>query len=172
MVGHVLIQIPLLIATGFALGSRLEVPLTRFLDRWNAVGIPGTLLVVITLAFWMIPRWLDAALTNSAIAWAKYGSLVMFCGLPLALSWSRLHPIARGVFKIELLSMLFRLGWLYLISPERLCNNYLLTDQIWLGRGMIMIAMALSITWLIPVFFAEFATERAHSIEIMRPPKG
>ena len=48
--------------------------------------------------------------------------------------------------------MLYRLGWLYLISPDRFCNNYLLTDQIWLGRGMLVVGLALSLTWLIPVF--------------------
>ena len=48
--------------------------------------------------------------------------------------------------------MLYRLGWLYLISPDRFCNNYLLTDQIGLGRGMLVVGLALSLTWLIPVF--------------------
>ena len=158
MPGHVLVQIPILVSIGVLLGRSLEPRVRPVLARLNAGGIAGILLASFTIAFWMIPRWLDASLTSSAIAGAKYFSLVLLAGMPLAWSWSRLHPIARGVVKIEFLAMLFRLGWLYLISPERFCNNYLLTDQVWLGRGLIVVAIALSITWLIPVFFGEFAS--------------
>ena len=159
MLGHVLVQIPMVVAVGFVLGRRVEPRIHSALRAVNAGGIPGILLVSFTIAFWMIPRWLDGSLTSDMIAAAKYLSLVLLAGMPLAWSWSRLHPVARGVVKIEFLAMLFRLGWLYLISPDRFCNNYLLSDQVWLGRGMIVVAIALSITWVIPVFFGEFATE-------------
>ncbi len=159
MVGHVLVQIPMLVAVGFALGQCVKPRIGRALANFNAGGIPGILLVTFTLAFWMIPRWLDGSITSAWIADAKYYTLVLLAGMPLALSWSRLHPVARGVVKIEFLAMLLRLGWLYQISPVRFCNNYLLTDQVWLGRGMILVAIALSITWVIPVFFGEFAVE-------------
>lgn len=161
MVGHVLVQIPLLVAAGFILGRYIEPRFGRALRDWNAGGIPGILLASFAVAFWMVPRWLDAALMDAVVNATKYASLVLFAGIPLALSWSRLHPIARGVVKIEFLAMLLRLGWLYLVSPDRLCNNYLLTDQAWLGQGMIVVAIALSITWLVPVFFGEFAAERS-----------
>ena len=110
------------------------------------------LLASFVIAFWMIPRWLDASLTGEAMAWAKYLSLTLLAGIPLGLGWNAMHGIARGVVKVEFLAMLYRLGWLYLISPDRFCNNYLLTDQIWLGRGMLVVGLALSLTWLIPVF--------------------
>ena len=159
MVGHVLVQIPMLVAIGFVLGRRVEPRIQSALRKVNAGGISGILLVSFTIAFWMIPRWLDGSLTSDGIAMAKYLSLVLLAGMPLAWSWSRLHPIARGVVKIEFLAMLFRLGWLYLISPDRFCNNYLLADQLWLGRGMIVVGISLSIAWVIPVFFGEFSTE-------------
>ena len=159
MLGHVLVQIPVVVAAGFVLGLRVEPRIRSALRTVNAGGIPGILLVSFTIAFWMIPRWLDGSLTSDTIAVAKFLSLALLAGMPLAWSWSRLHPVARGVVKIEFLAMLFRLGWLYLISPDRFCNNYLLTDQVWLGRGMIVVAIALSITWVIPVFFGEFSTE-------------
>ena len=157
MVGHVLVQIPLLVLIGYVLGKSLEHRLERWLSLLNAGGIAGVLMATFAIAFWMIPRWLDASLVSTSIAGAKYLSLVLLAGMPLALSWRRLHPIARGVVKIEFLAMLFRMGWLYLISPDRFCNNYLLTDQIWLGRALIVVGIALSITWLIPIFFGEFA---------------
>lgn len=157
MVGHVLIQIPLLAAVGFVLAKCLEPKIETGVRAWNAGGIPGVLLASFTVAFWMIPRWLDGAVASTAIEAAKYGSVVLLVGVPLGWSWDRLHPIARGVVKIEFLAMLFRLGWLYLISPDRFCNNYLLTDQVWLGRSLVIVGVALCITWLIPLFFGEFA---------------
>ena len=67
----------------------------------------------------------------------------------------------RGLVKIEFLAMCFRLGWLYLISPDRLCNSYLLDDQVLLGRGLLVLGVALSITWLYPVFFGAWSVASA-----------
>lgn len=153
LVGHVLVEIPLLVAVGVVIGARAAPRLDSILGPINGGGIPGILLGTMTLVFWMIPRWLDASLTDVSVGAAKYSSLIVLVGMPLAWSWARLHPIARAVVKVELLAMLFRVGWLYLISPDRLCNNYLIDDQIQLGRGFLWIGFALSITWLIPAFF-------------------
>jgi hypothetical protein len=48
-----------------------------------------------------------------------------------------------------LIATAFRLGWLYLISPTRLCSNYLLSDQQQLGKFLlgIGIAMCLTLAW-------------------------
>lgn len=158
---HVLGEIPLLVAVGFVLGQSVEPYWRKVLGPINGGGIPGILLVTFTLAFWMIPRWLDASLQTPVVAAAKYASLVVLAGMPLAWSWRRLHPIARGLVKIEFLAMCFRLGWLYLISPDRLCNSYLLDDQVLLGRGFLVLGVALSITWLYPVFFGAWSVASA-----------
>lgn len=155
MVAHVLIELPLLVAIGVIIGHVIQPYKNSIFDSINAGGIAGILLTTFTLAFWMIPKWLDSSLTEESVAWAKYLSLPILAGIPLAISWKRLHTIARGVVKIEFLSMLFRLGWLYIISPSRLCNNYLLDEQQLLGKGLIIIGLSLSITWLIPVFFGK-----------------
>lgn len=161
LIGHILIEIPILILIGIWIGTRCASYLESYLSIYNRGGIPGILLAALTMAFWMIPRWLDASLADVQISNIKYASLILFVGVPLSWSWSRLHPIANAVVKIEFLTMLFRLGWLYLISPDRLCNNYLMSDQIWLGRGFLWIAIALSITWLFPVFFGNW-NESSH----------
>ncbi|MDE0226287.1 MAG: hypothetical protein OXP28_14310 [Gammaproteobacteria bacterium] len=153
LVSHVLVEIPVLVAIGFVLGRCIEPRLRMVLEPLNGGGIPGILLVTFALAFWMIPRWLDASLQAPDVAAAKYISLVALAGMPLAWSWDRLHPVARGLVKIEFLAMCFRLGWLYLISPDRLCNSYLIDDQVLLGQGLLVVGIALSITWLYPVFF-------------------
>ena len=157
LASHVLVEIPLLVAVGFVLGRSIEPCWRKALEPLNGGGIPGILLVTFALAFWMIPRWLDASLQEPAVAAAKYVSLVALAGMPLAWSWRRLHPIARGLVKIEFLAMCFRLGWLYLISPDRLCNSYLLDDQVLLGQGFLVLGVALSITWLYPVFFGAWS---------------
>lgn len=157
---HVLIEIPLLVVIGIAAGCLLKPRLSGVID---VISIPAILLACFTLAFWMIPRWLDASLNDAMVAYAKYLSLPMLVGIPLALSWRNLHPIARGVVKIEFLAMLFRLGWIYLVSPDRLCNNYLLSEQQELGYVFIIIGLACAVIWLIQVFFvpAAYTSENA-----------
>jgi hypothetical protein len=55
--------------------------------------------------------------------------------------------VVRGVFLAEFVATFFRLGWLYLISPIRLCNNYALNDQQRLGGYMLAIGGGL-LVWL------------------------
>lgn len=154
LLGHVVIEIPLLISIGITAGNLIR---PRISGALNMLSIPAILLACFTLAFWMIPRWLDASLNDEFIACAKYLSLPLLAGIPLALSWQILHPIARGVVKIEFLAMLLRLGWLYLVSPDRLCNNYLLSEQQALGNAFIIIGFVLGTMWLVQVFFSSRA---------------
>jgi hypothetical protein len=63
----------------------------------------------------------------------------LLIGLPLGLGWPRMGFVVRGVFLLELIATFFRLGWLYLVSPLRLCNNYLLDDQQRAGQYMLVI---------------------------------
>lgn len=152
MASHVLIEIPLLILLGIGLGRIIRSLKPHFLLRFDSSGITGILIASFTIGFWMIPRWLDASLVDTEVAAAKFVSLILLTGVPLAISWERLGFIARGVVKIEFLGMLFRLGWLYLISPDRLCNSYLLEDQIWLGKGFLILGCAFAMSWIIPLF--------------------
>ena len=152
MASHALIELPILILLGVALGRIILSHNIHFLLRFDTGGITGILIASFTIGFWMIPRWLDASLIDTNVSAAKFMSLIIFAGVPLAISWERLGFIARGVVKIEFLGMLFRLGWLYLISPDRLCNSYLLEDQIWLGKGFLILGFAFSVCWIIPLF--------------------
>ena len=149
LLGHVAVEIPLLVCIGVITGNRLKPRLARIL---GAAALPCILLACFTLAFWMIPRWLDASVNDAVIAWVKYLSLPILAGIPLALGWNALHPIARGVVKLEFPAMLFRLGWLYLVSPDRLCNNYLLGEQQQLGHAFIILGLACGMLWLTRLF--------------------
>jgi hypothetical protein len=96
----------------------------------------------------MLPRSLDAAISHPLVAAAKYLTVPLLIGLPFGVSWSRMGFVVRGVFLMEFVATFFRLGWLYLISPIRLCNNYALNDQQRLGGYMLAIGGGL-LLWLV-----------------------
>lgn len=148
MSAQMLLQIPLLVVVGWVLARAVPPRARALVDRWNHHGVTGLVLVTVVSAFWMLPRSLDAATTQSLMIAAKYLSVPLLIGLPLALSWSRAGFVVRGFFLMEFVATFFRLGWLYLISPIRLCNNYALNDQQRLGRYMLFIGIGL-LVWLV-----------------------
>ena len=143
MTAQMLLQMPLLVAVGWPLSHALPARALAGAAGWNHRGITGLVLASIAGAYWMLPRTLDASVTVALLGTAKYLALPLLVGMPFALGWPRMGFIVRGVFLLELIATFFRLGWLYLISPERLCNNYLLDDQQRLGRYMLLIGAAL-----------------------------
>jgi hypothetical protein len=144
---QMLLQLPLLAAVGYLLGLAIPERVGASLAGWNHRGITGLVLASLASAYWMLPRLLDASVTEPAIDAAKFLSVPLLVGLPLALSWPCASFVVRGVFVLELLATLFRLGWLYLISPLRLCNNYLLDDQQRLGQILIAVG-AILFLWI------------------------
>ncbi len=140
---QMLVQIPLLAVAGWWLAPFLTRRVTVELSRWNRSGISGMLLASFAAVVWMLPRMLDAALENPWVALAKFTSVPLLVGVPLAISWPRAGFVVRGVWLVEIVAMTFRLGWLYLVSPERLCSNYLLSDQQQLGKIMLAIGVAI-----------------------------
>ncbi|AGT32000.1 membrane protein [Geobacillus genomosp. 3] len=154
MIGVMLGQIPLLVAAGWLFGLALPRRFAELLSRWNENGLPGLLLAVSVLAFWLLPRSVDASLNEPLMRLAKWGMLPLLAGLPLSFSWKRLHPIARGVVHANVISMLVVMGWLYLAVPVRVCNSYLLDQQNALGRTMIALAIVLAAFWLLRLFVA------------------
>lgn len=143
MTAQMLLQIPLLIGVGYVLRAALPRHFVRRIDAWNHGGVAGLVMASMATLVWMVPRLLDAAVTDPWAAAAKFIAIPLLIGLPLGLSWPRMGFIVRGVFLLELIATFFRLGWLYLISPVRLCSNYLLGDQQRLGECMLAIGMAL-----------------------------
>jgi hypothetical protein len=143
MTAQMLVQLPLLAAAGYVLGRVIPVRVGASVAGWNYHGITGMVLASFASAYWMLPRLLDASVTEPAMAAAKFLSVPLLVGVALAQSWPRSSFVVRGVFVLELLATLFRLGCLYLISPLRLCNNYLLDDQQRLGQLLIAAGAAL-----------------------------
>lgn len=148
MSGHMLLQIPLLVAIGIVACHLLP-------QRWQAAllaaaggVVPCVLVVLFASSYWMLPRALDAALTRPLAETAKFLSLPMLVGLPLGLAWKPLKTIGRGFVLTNFISMLAVLGWLYIAAPVRVCNNYLVDQQESAGWWMVKLALLLFFGWL------------------------
>lgn len=149
LVRHMLMQIPMLILAGIMLGSLRRPDPARDAAATargrQADGIAAVLLGAFTVAFWMLPRWLDAAAGDARVDAVKIVTLVLLAGLPLGWGWPRLGGIARAFFWAQAISMAAVLGVLYLTFPERLCNSYLVSEQPVLGAVMLAVAGILAL---------------------------
>jgi hypothetical protein len=155
---HMLLQYPLLAAAG-ALIAVAVLPLGG--ASWNRGGVASLLAAIFAMAFWMLPRMVDAAVADLQVDLAKAASLAILAGGGLRLGWGRAHPLLRAVLKAQALSMLGILAFLYSHAPTRLCNVYLLDDQRLLGERFLYLALALAVIWALPLFSAERSVLRA-----------
>ena len=55
MVLHMLVQIPLILFTGWSLAQGCTEQVKAGLQRWNYAGIAGLLMTSLVLIFWMLP---------------------------------------------------------------------------------------------------------------------
>jgi len=147
MSAQMLLQLPLLFVAGWLFRSAVPGGALSRLERWNAGGVTGLVLATVVGAYWMLPRSLDASTVDPGMAAAKYLSVPFLIGLPMAISWPRMGFVVRGFLLAESVAMLFRLGWVYRISPVRLCNNYGLDDQQRLGGALLVLGGGL-LAWL------------------------
>ena len=129
---HMAVQLPLLAIAGGLLGKILLQRNPKRISFARRYRISLLLVALMTFSLWMLPRLLDAALHDPFYALMKWLSLPL-AGLCLAWSWPHLSFVLRGVLHIEALATLLRLGWLYLIAPQRYCVSYGLDEQVLLG---------------------------------------
>lgn len=138
---QMLVQMPLLGLAGYLLARQLPERVRRVLAAWDRGGVSGLLLASVVSLPWMLPRLMDAALAEPWVELAKFTSLPLLIGLPLALSWPRAGLVVRGVFLMEMVATVFRVGWLYLVAPQQLCVNYLVDDQQRLGTALLVLGV-------------------------------
>lgn len=144
---HMVLQFPLLMAAGALLAAGLPARWRAGLGRWNAQGISGLLAVALVLAVAMVPRVLDLALLRPDVEALKLAALVA-AGAALRLSWQPAGLVLQFFFLGNVLPMMVVVGSLYVQSPLRLCNAYLLDDQARLGEWLIGAAASLAVLWL------------------------
>ncbi len=149
MAGHMAVQIPLLVLCGVIAFAAVPAAARRRLAAWDPRGLAGLGVALTAMAFWMLPRSLDAALTEPHMEIAKFVTVPLLWGLPLAWSWSRLGLIGRGFVAAHLVGLAWVLGWFYLNAPARLCSNYLLDQQHDLGRAFLAYGTAAAVAALV-----------------------
>ncbi len=152
MVLHMAVQIPALVVLGGMLSVLLQQQHVR-LTHWGKHYRTSLLLFALfTVGLWMLPRLLDNALHDPIVALLKWLSLPL-AGMALMLSWRHLPFVLRGVLHLEALATLLRLGWLYLIAPQRYCVSYLLDEQQRLGYVLLGYGAAYAILIAVRVLF-------------------
>jgi hypothetical protein len=166
---HMLVQLPLLAGVGFALAATLRPLEPRWLAEADWLGIPGLLLVVFATSLWMLPRMLDAAIADPAVDAAKFLSLPLLVGLPLALSWRRMPPLGRAFVWANFIPKLGAIGGLYLAAPTRLCAYYRLDQQAGAGWALIAVAVALGLAWFVIAFVGWPAAQTKASAAALPP---
>jgi hypothetical protein len=143
---HMLVQFPLLAFAGFLLAAAFPGRWLARMPACNAYGISGLFLVAVALAILMIPRALDLALVDVRIEFAKWLALLS-CGAALRLSWRPAGLLVQGFFLGNVLPMMVVVGSLYESSPVRVCNAYLLDDQVRLGRLVVWVSAGIALVW-------------------------
>ncbi len=156
MTAQMLLLMPLLFVAGALLRAALPARIVPRSAAWDYRGITGLVLASVASVFWLLPRLLDSAVSQPAVDAARYVSIPLLIGLPFSVSWPRASFIVRGVFLLECVATLFRMGWLYLIWPHRLCNNYLLDDQQRLGQYLVLIGLAACIAIAAKLLWGRF----------------
>lgn len=146
---HMLVQLSALVLVGWWWGGQALRHRPGLAHRAMAYRAPLGLLAVGTFTVWMIPRLLDLASASLWVDGLKAVSLTLLGGLAWRLSWASLGPVVRGLLHLEALATLWRLSWLYLVSPTRLCVQYRLDDQARLGQALAVlgVAYALYLVW-------------------------
>jgi hypothetical protein len=144
MAAHMLLQFPLLVASGWMLASVCPAH-SRWLRGFDAIdahGLLGIGFASCVLAFWMIPTALDLALLSEPMRWAKYASLWL-TGLALRRSRERLSNELTVFLVGMLVWMMATVGLVYQTLPQRLCVSYLIDEQRWTGVGLVAAALLL-----------------------------
>ena len=157
---HMLLQFPLLLLAGTLLAAALPARARGAIAGCNAHGIAGLVGLGVVLSVLMVPRVLDLALRDMGVEVAKCAALLL-AGTGLRLSWRPAGLVLQGFFLGMLLPMMAVVGQLYIDSPLRLCNAYLLDDQERLGHWLIALAAVLAMAWLAHVAWRLVRREEA-----------
>jgi hypothetical protein len=165
MIWHMLVQIPLLAVAGGLIVAALPARWTARVAPWNANGVSGILMALIASSWWMVPRALDWALASPAMEAAKFVSLPLLVGAPVALSWPQLGGLGRGFVVANVLPMWIVVGWLYVAAPVRVCNFYLVEQQVSAGVGLLTVSLLLAVIVGISALF----TVSPRELSVNRP---
>jgi len=152
MVIHMHMQMPLFIIAGMLMTPFFQKKFPHFFEKWNSNGVPGILLFMIIIIYWLIPRTMDEALTIPAVEIFKFISLPFLAGVPLRDSWKKLSLLGKNIIFVTISIAFGIMAWLYIFSPTQLCNNYLVVEQKTLGWVFLFTAVAIMVYFIQSLF--------------------
>ncbi len=146
MASHMLLQMPAIFVAGL-LAARAGGSAPGWLCGYDRYGLPGLLALSFVLGYWMIPKAIDQVLVAPTAEALKFASL-FGAGLLAAGSFDRANPVIQLFFVGNAAWMTAIVGLLYQDNPARLCNFYLLDDQVRAGQGLVLLSVVLPALWL------------------------
>ena len=149
---HMHMQMPLLAIAGMLMTPFLQKKFGSFFAKWNANGVPGIILCLIVVFYWLVPRTMDDALMQTSVEIFKFISWTFLIGVPLRDSWPKLTKGVKNAIFIILSIVYIGMAGLYIFSPDQLCNNYLIVEQRTLGWGFLLIAFCILLYFIQTLF--------------------
>lgn len=135
-------------AAWLALGAlAARVPPRPRAARWDSSGAGAAALLGGTLAFWMLPRSVDAAVLQRGLDWLQHANLLA-AGFLFARAFPRMPFLLRGALVIYAVAMLLALSFVFSSWRELLCGSFDLEQQREAAR-MLLIAAALVLALLV-----------------------
>ncbi|NMM36944.1 MAG: hypothetical protein HHJ09_05420 [Glaciimonas sp.] len=163
---HMLVQMPMLLGAGIACAFALSCVTRNAQNTTNRLqrgivhlagcrlwkvdeyGIVALTFFLLLSAYWMIPKALDDVLVSPTAEILKF--VVFFiAGLALPAAFARTNHVIQLFFLGNFAWMMAIIGMLYQDTTVRLCNAYLLDDQLIAGRGLVVLSIAIPIIWFI-----------------------
>lgn len=145
MLPHMLLEFPMLLVAGACAGALVQAQGCRWPARLGPIdrsGLLGCTTLLVVSAIWMLPSALDLALLEPEWAWFKYLSW-WGTGALLALGRERRPPAVTLFMLGNLAWMSATVGGIYQTVESRLCVSYLPDEQVWTGRGLVVVAVLL-----------------------------
>lgn len=146
MTWHMVVQMPILFASGWFLMSGGWDTQKISLGHWNQFGLTGFIAAQFIITYWMLPISIDRAVVMPQVDVFKLLSL-MVSGALIKTSISRSPAVLQLFFVGYIVSMLITTGVYLATTERRLCNAYSMESQLSAGYGVVALGIALAFAW-------------------------
>src|SRR5699024_11923839 len=102
---HMHMQMPLLAIAGMLMYPIFKKWFPNFFERWNENGIPGMMLFLIIVIYWLFPRTMDEALKYTSKEDFKLISCPFLAGIPLRDSCGKLQQMYKDIFFLIIIGL-------------------------------------------------------------------
>ncbi len=160
---HMLVQMPMLLGAGVAcafalrhaysvqnVSNKLQCGIARLAGyrfwKMDEYGIVSLTFFLLLSTYWMIPKALDDVLVSPAAETLKFAGFFT-AGLLLPGTMARANRVVQLFYLGNFAWMMAIVGMLYQDTTVRLCNAYLLDDQVIAGRGLVVLSLLLPVIW-------------------------